>query len=209
MEMSSQINEIAAALSKAQGQMSSASKDAKNPFFKSSYATFASVIEAVREPFAANGLSFVQGTSSCGESYTVRTMILHASGQWLASSLSATPSKHDPQGVGSLVSYLKRYGLQAMCGIAASDDDGEAACGRAAPKEATKSESKAESKKESIVFDKDNPSHREKVAKALGSMKVESSLYQSIYSILDGIELTRAALNDAAQEAALQNEIKL
>ena len=208
MEMSPQINEIAAALSKAQGQMSSASKDAKNPFFKSSYATFASVIEAVREPFAANGLSFVQGTCSSGDLYTVRTMILHASGQWLASSLSATPSKHDPQGVGSLVSYLKRYGLQAMCGIAASDDDGEAACGRSAPKESSKAEAKSE-KKESLVFDKDNPSHREKVAKALGSMKVDSSLYQSIYSILDGVELTRAALTDAAQEAALQNEIKL
>jgi hypothetical protein len=213
MEMSAQINEIAAALSKAQGQMKPAIKDGKNPFYAKSgnggaFATLESVINAIREPLATNGLCFVQGTDLSGDTYTVRTVIIHSSGQWIASSLSALPTKADIHGVGSIVSYLKRYGLQALVGLATIDDDGEAALGRAAPKE-TKTEAKAEAKKESLVFDKDNPGHREKVAKALGSMKVESSLYQSIYSILDGVDLTRAALTDAAQEAQLQNEIKL
>lgn len=206
MEMTPQINELAAALSKAQGAMGGASKDAKNPFFKSSYATFASIIEAIREPFSANGLSFSQGTSITNDGYTVRTMIFHSSGQWISSSLTAAPVKQDPQAVGSLISYLKRYGLQAMCGIAAVDDDAEAACGRPAVKETAKE--LVEPKKVDI-FDKDSANHRERVAKVLGTMKVDSALFPSVYALLHGVELTKSALKDAVEEVNLQNDIKI
>lgn len=213
MEMSPQINELAAALSKAQGTIGGAHKDAKNPFYKSKYANLASVVDAIREPFAANGLSFSQGTISAGASYTLRTVILHSSGQWLASSLTAAPVKPDPQSVGSLISYLKRYGLQAMCGVASiddvDDDDAEAACGRAKEVEPREVEPKKVEPKKVDIFDKDSANHRERVAKALGNMKVDSALFPSVYAILHGAELTKSALKDAVEEVNLQNDIKI
>lgn len=146
MKMSNEINELADAFSKAQGLMKNASKDASNPFFKSSYATLASVIEALREPFALNGLSFMQPCDFKEDgTILVETIILHSSGQWISGTITgkALPKiikdrngnmidkiENDPQAVGSLISYLKRYGLQAMVGIASADDDAEEAMSR-------------------------------------------------------------------------------
>jgi hypothetical protein len=131
MKMSDDIKEFAVAFSKAQGLMKNASKDASNPFFKSSYASLASVIEALREPFAANGLSFSQPCRVHTDgSIIVETMIIHSSGQYIMGEITGKPVKNDPQSVGSLISYLKRYLLQAMVGIASEDDDSEAAMGR-------------------------------------------------------------------------------
>lgn len=125
MSQSTDLGKLAEALSKAQGAMRHATKDRQNPFFKSSYATLASVIEAIREPFAANGLAFSQllASSPDGVLFTVSTVIMHSSGQWLSSDITAKPVKADPQGIGSLISYLKRYGLQAMVGVTAAEDD--------------------------------------------------------------------------------------
>lgn len=145
MRMSEQIGELVAALSKAQGAMKAAHKDKKNPFFNSTYSTLAAVIEALREPFAANGLAFTQPTYMDGEHVMVETYILHSSGQWIAGVITAKPTKPDPQGVGSLVSYLKRYELQSMAGMSSADedDDGNAASnGRPAAKTLPKPQAK-------------------------------------------------------------------
>lgn len=129
MNKSEKIGELALALSKAQGAMRAAQKDRENPFFKSAYATLASVIEAIREPFSLNNLAFSQPTRVDDQGHVfVETIIMHgASGEWISGEASAIPVKQDPQGIGSLISYLKRYGLQAMVGIASEDDDGNAA----------------------------------------------------------------------------------
>lgn len=124
MKSSEHINEIATALSKAQGAMKSAQKDRDNPFFKSSYSTLAAVIDAIREPFQANGLSFAQPAyTDPNGAVVVETVIMHSSGQFISGELSARPVKSDPQGVGSVVTYLCRYGLKAMVGITSADDD--------------------------------------------------------------------------------------
>ncbi len=60
MTTSPEINELAAALAKAQGEMGGALKDSANPFFKSKYADLSSVWEACRAPLAKYGLSIVQ-----------------------------------------------------------------------------------------------------------------------------------------------------
>jgi hypothetical protein len=60
MKQSETIIKLAEAMSKAQAEMGGAVKDSSNPFFKSSYADLTSVIKAIKEPFANNGLSFVQ-----------------------------------------------------------------------------------------------------------------------------------------------------
>lgn len=120
---SEQMNELFAALAKAQGVMKSAEKDAFNPFFKSRYATLASTWEAARDALSANGLAVTQPVLMDGELVTVVTVLGHASGQWLSSHVSMKPSKTGPQELGSLVSYLRRYGFAAIVGVAPDDDD--------------------------------------------------------------------------------------
>ena len=137
MQTSDQINELHAALSKAQGAMSGAHKGTDNPFFKSRYSDLASVMEAIRKPFADNGLSFIQAPSFGDGRVSITTRIMHSSGQWYQSTLDVPVAKNDAQAVGSAISYGKRYGLQSMAGVPSVDDDGEAAVSRQAPPPAT------------------------------------------------------------------------
>ncbi len=127
MERSESMKEIATALCKAQSMMKHAKKDSANPFFKSHYADLASVIDAIREPFASQGLSFVQGIGDSDHGVAIETMLLHTSGEWLSSTYSVPVTKADAQGVGSAITYGRRYALAALCGVAAEDDDGNAA----------------------------------------------------------------------------------
>ncbi len=127
MKRSDNITDLAAALAKAQAMMRPATKDAVNPHFKSKYADLASVLEAIREPFAANGLALTQHPTSDGERVEVQTILLHSSGQWLESSLAMTPQQRTPQSVGSAITYARRYAAMAVAGLAADDDDGEGA----------------------------------------------------------------------------------
>jgi hypothetical protein len=138
MTTSEQVNEIAAALAAAQGEMGHAAKDAKNDHFKSRYADLASVREAAK-PLAAHGIAVVQ---SCRVTLLesqlmaeVETRFIHKGGQWMADTLAVPVTKSDAQGVGSALTYARRYSLAAFAGIAPDDDDAEAAVGRnAAPR---------------------------------------------------------------------------
>lgn len=134
MKTSESINDIATALSKAQSQMTGAKKASNNPFFKSKYSDLSHVMEAISQPFADNGLSFVQSPGYDGEKITVTTRIMHVSGQWIEGVCVLPPTKNDAQGYGSAITYAKRYGLQAMAGVPSVDDDGNEAVKQAAPK---------------------------------------------------------------------------
>lgn len=138
MTTSEQINEIATALAKAQGQMSGATKDSANPFFKSKYADLASVWEACRTQLAMNGLAVIQSPTVADLRVTVDTMLVHTSGQWILNTLSCTIEEDRPQIIGSAITYLRRYALQSLVGVAPEDDDAEAAEGRAKTNGATK-----------------------------------------------------------------------
>ena len=129
MNKSESIAALAAALAKAQGTMKGAVKDSANPFFKSKYADLASVVEAIRAAFSANGLSYIQTVQSSElDEVRVETMILHSSGEWISCGVLALPvSKNDAQGYGSALTYARRYSLSAAVGVAPEDDDGNAA----------------------------------------------------------------------------------
>ena len=133
---SEQIGELAAALAAAQGEMTAASKDATNPHFKSRYATLASVWDAIRGPLSQHGLSVSQVLESAenGVGVAVRTMLLHSSGQWIASRyVMPITDKLTPQAMGSAITYARRYALSAIVGIAPDDDDdGNGASGNTA-----------------------------------------------------------------------------
>src|SRR5277367_1225857 len=130
MQQSDAINELASALSQAQGQITGALKDSANPFFKSKYADLASCWDACRAALSTHGLAVAQfPTTEDGKTYLV-THLLHTSGQWMRSSLAVQPKDDSPQAMGSALTYARRYALTAVVGVAQVDDDGNAASGR-------------------------------------------------------------------------------
>jgi len=130
---SENIGELAAALAKAQAEVGTVTKDSANPYFKSNYASLAAVWEATRPILSKHQLSVVQMPSHDERGYYVETQLMHSSGQWIRSRTYMKPVKDDPQGIGSLISYARRYALQAVTMICPDDDDGEVAMGRTAP----------------------------------------------------------------------------
>lgn len=131
MNKSENIGKISAALVKAQGEMGSATKDAKNPFFKSSYADLNAIREATIPVLNKNGITVLQPTTVFDGKAYVETTLLHESGEFLTSLTEIiAPKQNDPQAHGSGVSYARRYGLQSFLCVGAEDDDGEKAMGR-------------------------------------------------------------------------------
>ena len=136
MKTSEQINEIAAALAKAQATIGHAVKDKENPFFKSHYADLASVKDACNAQLTENGIAVIQAaTTNEDGSVSVTTRLLHETGQWIETTMSAVVAPDNAgritaQGLGSVVTYLRRYTLGGMANVATEDDDGEQAAGR-------------------------------------------------------------------------------
>lgn len=129
MRTSESISDLAKALTAVQASLAPAKRDSTNPYYNSTYADLSSVWESCRETLARNGLCVIQG-NKVGEANTliVVTTLIHESGQWVQSELCLPLSKSDPQGVGSAMTYGRRYGLAAIIGIVAdADDDGNAA----------------------------------------------------------------------------------
>jgi len=128
MEKSDSVAELAKALSRAQGAMKAAQKTKSNPFFKSKYADLEETWNACRDALSQNGLSIVQMPFDNDGRIGVETMLLHESGEWVKGNIAVKMVKdNDPQNAGSILSYLRRYSLQAAVGIATEDDDGNAA----------------------------------------------------------------------------------
>jgi len=138
------INELAGALAKAQSEVQGAHRSSDNPFFKSKYADLASVWDACRKPLTDNGLAVIQCPSSAILDYdgiddkgnpfkgtyakvTVTTRLVHSSGQWIEEDFTAEAKDAGPQAIGSATTYLRRYSLQSVAGVAPEDDDGNAA----------------------------------------------------------------------------------
>ena len=94
-------------------------------------------MQAISLPFSAHGLCFVQGAEANEQRVSVTTRIIHTSGQWLEATTELPPTKADAQGWGSAITYAKRYGLQALCGVPSVDDDGQEAVKRVAAPKAT------------------------------------------------------------------------
>jgi hypothetical protein len=135
---SDNINEIAAALSKVQGELKPVDKRkevGKGTKFTYHYAELADCIEVTKSILAKNNLAIVQTTdtdynddSNSYETF-LETVLVHSSGQWFKSSYLLQPTKEDPQGYGSALTYARRYCYMAIIGLSAWDDDDD---GRAA-----------------------------------------------------------------------------
>jgi hypothetical protein len=124
------IGALAAALAKAQSQISGAVKDSANPFFRSKYADLEAVWEACRKPLTDNGLAVVQTSRYTPDGLMLVTTLLHSSGEWITGEMPVLVKDASPQAQGSGLTYARRYALAAIVGIYQTDDDGEAAQGR-------------------------------------------------------------------------------
>lgn len=133
MQMQSEsIGKLAEALAIAQSEFKAAIKDSKNPFFKSNYADLCSVVDASRSALTKQGLAVIQTTdiNDLDGKCSLKTILAHKSGEWIAGMYPLKAVKDDPQGFGSCITYAKRYAYAAICGVITDDDDGEGAHGR-------------------------------------------------------------------------------
>ncbi len=114
------ISLLAKALKDFQADVPKIAKNSTNPFFHSKYASLDDIISAVRAPLAKHGL--VVSQIPCGDNRLL-TLLIHEQGEYIGDEASTCPAKNDPQGAGSAITYMRRYALSAILGIAAEDDD--------------------------------------------------------------------------------------
>lgn len=127
--MSETIGELTKGLAKFHSQLKQPKLNSENPFFHKNYLDLTGLQSAIDEAMKGTGLSYIQLVAGSNGQPTVRTVILHESGEFISSdTLQLRPDKTNPQGQGSAITYAKRYQLGAMFGISGeADDDGEAA----------------------------------------------------------------------------------
>jgi hypothetical protein len=119
---------IAHALAAAQAELTDPAKDSVNPHFKSRYADLATVLKTVRPVLAKHGIAVTQTTRVEDDGRVLLVTRLHWADEEIVGYYPVSPTKNDPQGLGSAMTYARRYTLQAMVGVAADeDDDGNAA----------------------------------------------------------------------------------
>ena len=149
MKRSEQVGELVAALAKAQAEFTPAVKDSDNPYYNSKYADLNAVINAVRPALNKNGIAMMHTLESDLERQcAIVTVGLYHGEQFMEVTVEApatgrakkdernegvAPTKFDVQTIGACWSYLRRYTLQAICGLASEDDDGESLAGSNKP----------------------------------------------------------------------------
>jgi hypothetical protein len=133
MKTSDSIKQIAEALVSAQKEIRFAVKDSTNPHYKSKYANINSVIDAVKAPLNNNGIAILQSLSPSDDNKLhLTTRLIHSSGEWIEDTAVCPIQKQDPQGLGSAISYIRRYSISSLCALYADDDDGQSAALNAA-----------------------------------------------------------------------------
>jgi len=190
MEKSSEIKSLATALSKFQSEVGNIKKDATNPFFKSKYASLSAILDEIKKPLADNKLAVSQ--FPCNEN-GLTTILMHESGEFISETYQMKPVKQDPQGIGSAITYQRRYALGAILGLNIDEDDDA--------NEATKTEAKKEPEQK-------DPALKEKALQAAISLiKCQTSVeavkkvwtdhkhFQTEKSFIDAKEQRKLALD--------------
>ena len=127
MNRSESIVNLSKGLFKFQSNVSSIKKDANNPFFKSKYASLSNILDEIDAFLTTAGLVIIQPPveSKADGLVTVLTMLIHAeTGEFMESEFSMKPVKSDPQGIGSCITYMRRYALTSILKLNVEDDDG-------------------------------------------------------------------------------------
>lgn len=124
---SDQLNELFAALAKAQAEMKTAGLNAENPYYKSKYAELSEIVKVSRPALTKNGLSVIQQILPNEDGQNILHCILaHSSGQWIETRMRILPAKPDVQSLASYLTYLRRYSYAAIVGVVSSGEDDDA-----------------------------------------------------------------------------------
>lgn len=128
METSEQINELVAAMAAAQGEFTNIQENQVNPFYNSRYADLAAILEGTRKILSANKLAVMQVVETMGESVIITTRLAHSSGQWIQGSVSLPQPASGGRGsqvqaLAGVITYMRRYALTAILGLATEDTD--------------------------------------------------------------------------------------
>ncbi len=118
---------ISAALLECQKTIANAPKDETNPHFRNKYATLESVLESVKPIANKNKLVIVQSCGKDSEGHFLKTTLIHESGELIDSQVYLVLDKQNMQGLGSAITYARRYSLAGLFAIGQADDDGNAA----------------------------------------------------------------------------------
>jgi len=152
---SNEINELAKGLILFHVKCEGIKKDAKNPFFKSTYASLPKIIEAITEPLAESGLALTMFPIDENSLYC---LLMHTSGQWIEATYTMKPVKDTPQDKGSCITYARRYCISSILNLQIddimSDDDGNKASGKVEVKPTVKDDGKAWLNKGTPEFEK-------------------------------------------------------
>jgi hypothetical protein len=140
---SNEINELAKGLILFHVKCEGIKKDAKNPFFKSTYASLPKIIEAITEPLAESGLALTMFPIDENSLYC---LLMHTSGQWIEATYTMKPVKDTPQDKGSCITYARRYCISSILNLQIddilADDDGNKASGKVEVKAPVKDDGK-------------------------------------------------------------------
>ena len=152
---SNEINELAKGLILFHVKCEGIKKDAKNPFFKSTYASLPKIIEAITEPLAESGLALTMFPIDENSLYC---LLMHTSGQWIEATYTMKPVKDTPQDKGSCITYARRYCISSILNLQIddilADDDGNKASGKVEVKAPVKDDGKAWLNKGTPEFEK-------------------------------------------------------
>ncbi|MDU0441568.1 ERF family protein [Staphylococcus haemolyticus] len=165
MNKSESITELNKALANFHKEVKQPMKDANNPFFKSKYVPLENVVEAIDDVAPKFGLTYSQYPVTTDDGKVgISTLILHESGEFIEYPPATTkPDKNTPQGVGSALTYMRRYALSAVFGITSDqDDDGNEASGK-----------------------RNNQNYKQNNAPKMASSQTIGTLKQQIISITD------------------------
>jgi hypothetical protein len=197
------INELAAALAAAQGEILPAPKDADNPYFKTKYASLPAIREAMREAFAKHGLSVVQIPEVIDGRLQLHTLLLHASGQWLdCGTLTAEVDLTNPQKIGAFTTYFRRYSLAAIS-QAVGDEDLDSSETLQEPKSQPKSPPRSAAKQE-------KPTEKEQVYinEALAEIAKCPSL-EALNALIDMFKAKSPAIHNALRGLVVERRNQL
>ena len=123
MKKSESISELSKAIVLFQSKLIKVKKDSENPFFKNKYASLSNIIEATQKVLSECGLAVIQMPTGISN---LETILMHESGEWISETYEMRPTKNDPQGLGSAITYQRRYAMGAiLCLNIDEDDDAE------------------------------------------------------------------------------------
>jgi len=181
---SNEINELAKGLILFHVKCEGIKKDAKNPFFKSTYASLPKIIEAITEPLAESGLAL---TMFPVDENSIYCLLMHTSGQWIDATYTMKPVKDTPQDKGSCITYARRYCISSILNLQIddilADDDGNKASEQAKNKKEFFKEPQGQMKNLSNIASEELKASAEE--QRLNKLKEALSKMQSAQEIQD------------------------